>query len=183
MVNRPSVPEIITVNSEALQATVRNLLPSQNGFGSELQASNIITPVIDLTPSAEGTVLRQDLQKALTFGDTSTFAIANNTTTLTTVGGFWRVTGTISLNPTAGADANGSLIVTRNATDKALWSVNSALSGAQSQWTVSMDEIFFIAAGDTLKATCNAQAEWSGSYRQVASVTGELTAPQGFTAE
>ena len=61
MVNRPSVPEIITVNSEALQATVRNLLPSQNGFGSELQASNIITPVIDLTPSAEGTVLRQDL--------------------------------------------------------------------------------------------------------------------------
>ena len=68
MVNRPSVPEIITVNSEQLQATVRNLLPSQNGFGSELQATNIITPIIDLTPSAEGTVLRQDLQKALTFG-------------------------------------------------------------------------------------------------------------------
>ena len=38
MVNRPSVPEIITVNSEVLQETIRDLLPSQNGFGSELQA-------------------------------------------------------------------------------------------------------------------------------------------------
>ena len=51
-----SNPEIITVNSEALEATVRDLLPSQNGFGSELQASNIITPIIDLTPTAEGSI-------------------------------------------------------------------------------------------------------------------------------
>ena len=52
MVNIPSVPEIITVNSEALQTQIRDLLPSQNGFGSELQASNVITPIIDLTAAA-----------------------------------------------------------------------------------------------------------------------------------
>jgi len=54
MVNRPSQPEIITVNSEELQTQIRDLLPSQNGFGSELQASNVITPIIDLTAAAEG---------------------------------------------------------------------------------------------------------------------------------
>ena len=64
MVNRPSTPEIITVNSEALQEQIRDLLPSQNGFGSELQASNVITPIIDLTATAEGSSLGTDLQTA-----------------------------------------------------------------------------------------------------------------------
>lgn len=79
MVNRPSVPEIITVNSEELQSLIRDLLPSQNGFGSELQASNVITPIIDLTPAAEGSGLRSDLQTALAFGSQTAF-VANNST-------------------------------------------------------------------------------------------------------
>ena len=62
---RPSVPEIITVNSESLQTQIRDLLPSQNGFGSELQASNVITPIIDLTSAAEGTGLPQILQQSI----------------------------------------------------------------------------------------------------------------------
>ena len=61
MVNKPSVPEIITVNSEALQTQIRDLLPSQAGFGSELQATNVITPIIDLTSAAEGSGLPVDL--------------------------------------------------------------------------------------------------------------------------
>ena len=65
MVNIPSTPEIITVNSEALETQIRDLLPSQNGFGSELQASNVITPIIDLTAAAEGTGLRSDIQTCL----------------------------------------------------------------------------------------------------------------------
>ena len=63
-----SQPEIITVNSEILQTQIRDLLPSQNGFGSELQASNVITPIIDLTATAEGSSLGSDLQTALAFG-------------------------------------------------------------------------------------------------------------------
>ena len=50
--------QIIPIVSEALQATVRRLLPSQNGFGEDLQASNVIVPIVNLTPSAEGTELR-----------------------------------------------------------------------------------------------------------------------------
>jgi len=175
--------EIISVNSEAIQAQVRTLLPSQNGFGSEMMASNVIIPTISVQEAALGATLRQDLQKALTFGDTSVFALANSTATLTSTAGFYRVTGTISLNPSASADANGSILVTRSGADSSLWSMNSALTGAQSQWTVSMDEIFFILPGDVLKATCNSQAEWSGSYRQIADVTGTLTVPTGYVAE
>ena len=66
MAIRPSVPEIITVNSEALQTTIRDLLPSQNGFGSELQASNVITPIIDLTATAAAKRSTKKFKKATT---------------------------------------------------------------------------------------------------------------------
>jgi len=94
MVNRPSVPEIITVNSESLQTQIRDLLPSQNGFGSELQASNVITPVIDLTSAAEGSGLPLDLARALAFGSQTAFNIINTTTTIANSPGFYRVYGT-----------------------------------------------------------------------------------------
>jgi hypothetical protein len=89
VVNRPSVPEIITVNSEELQTLVRDLLPSQNGFGSELQASNVITPIIDLTPTAEGSTLRSDLQTALAFGSQTTFSVNNSSSTIANSPGFF----------------------------------------------------------------------------------------------
>ena len=75
MVNKPSVPEIITVNSETLQAQIRDLLPSQAGFGSELRASNVITPIIDLTATAEGSGLPQDFARALAFGSQTAFPL------------------------------------------------------------------------------------------------------------
>ena len=104
MVNRPSVPEIITVNSEELQTLVRDLLPSQNGFGSELQASNVITPIIDLTATAEGSTLRSDLQTALAFGNQTSFDARNGTTALANSPGFWRVTYTIVIKNASAAD-------------------------------------------------------------------------------
>ena len=73
MTIRPSTPEIITVNSEALETQIRDLLPSQNGFGSELQASNVITPIIDLTAAAEGSGLATDLARAIAFGSQTAF--------------------------------------------------------------------------------------------------------------
>ena len=89
MVNRPSVPEIITVNSEVLQTLIRDLLPSQNGFGSELQATNVIQPIIDLTASAEGSRLPVSMQQAFDFG-TTTATADGSTVTLINQTGFWR---------------------------------------------------------------------------------------------
>ena len=106
MVNVPSVPEIITVNSEALQTQIRDLLPSQNGFGSELQASNVITPIIDLTRSAEGSGLPTVLQNALSFGSNTNFIAQNATVNLATSPGFYRVVGTTSLDQVGSTIAN-----------------------------------------------------------------------------
>ena len=80
--------QIINITSEALQATIRRLLPSQQGFGEDLQASNVITPIIDLTPTAEGSVVRQDLQTALAFGSQTAFDVGGATTTLANSPGF-----------------------------------------------------------------------------------------------
>ena len=80
MTIRPSTPEIITVNSEALETQIRDLLPSQNGFGSELQASNVITPIIDLTAAAEGSGLPTDLARAIAFGSQTAFDVSNTST-------------------------------------------------------------------------------------------------------
>jgi len=79
--------EIREVVSEQLQATIRRLLPSQRGFTEDLQASNVITPIIDLTPTAEGSLLDTSLQQALAFGSQTAFNVINaNTTIINTAG-------------------------------------------------------------------------------------------------
>ena len=101
MAIRPSVPEVITVNSEELQTQIRDLLPSQNGFGSELQATNVITPIIDLTSTAEGSTLRNDLQTAIAFGSQTEFLANNSTAVVANTVGFFRVFGVASIRGTA----------------------------------------------------------------------------------
>ena len=96
--------QIIRITSEALQATVRRLLPSQQGFGEDLQASNVIQPIIDLTPSAEGSEVRADLQTALAFGSQTTFALNNGSSIFANSAGFWRLKGTATTkHPVSGA--------------------------------------------------------------------------------
>ena len=55
------------INSQELEDKIRQLLPSQGGAGAgfDLSASTQIIPIIDVTPSAEGSQLRVDLQSAL----------------------------------------------------------------------------------------------------------------------
>ncbi len=92
-----STPEIITVNSEALEAQVRDLLPSQNGFGSELQASNVIQPIIDLTAVAEGSGVGENLQTAIAFGSQTAFSAENTSDVVASSTGFYRIFGTALL--------------------------------------------------------------------------------------
>ena len=106
MAIRPSVPEIITVNSEALQEQIRDLLPSQSGFGSELQATNVITPIIDLTATAEGSGLPVSLQQAMSYGSQTSFSVNNTTTVVANSPGFYRIQGTLTTRTTGGGIQN-----------------------------------------------------------------------------
>jgi hypothetical protein len=88
--------QITRITSEALQATIRRLLPSQQGFGEDLEATNVITPIIDLTPSAEGSVLTDYLQQALAHSSQTSFNIQSaGTTNLVSTPGFYRVIGMV----------------------------------------------------------------------------------------
>ena len=112
MVNTPSVPEIITVNSETLQTQIRDLLPSQNGFGSELQASNVITPIIDLTAAAEGSGLPIDLARAMAFGSQTVISSLGSTVSIASSPGFYRIYGYAIAYSSAAAQSSICLLYT-----------------------------------------------------------------------
>ena len=173
MVNRPSVPEIITVNSEALQTTIRDLLPSQNGFGSELQASNVITPIIDLTTSAGGSTLPRDLQTALAFGSQTTFDVTNGSSTIANSPGFYRVVG----NPIVATDTTsntGQITITDGSTTTILVEFTG-----RSQF--AFDLTFWLSTGESLIIVSGgSNMNMFGSVRQVADSEGAAVNPSGF---
>jgi len=181
MVNRPSTPEIITVNSEALQTQIRDLLPSQNGFGSELQASNVITPIIDLTAAAEGSGLPVNLQQCLAFGSNTQFNVVNTTSTLTTSPGFYRVTGVSTIEQDSSTRLN-LLQISDGLATKSLWQhLVPGSASADSFSSVEFDVIMFLRAGDSLIASASATvARMDGSFRQIATGDGTLVNPNGF---
>ena len=59
-------------------------MPAQGGAGAgfDLSASTQIIPIIDLTESAEGSGLRQDLQSSFSLSSITEFSVNNTTTTL-----------------------------------------------------------------------------------------------------
>ena len=179
MVNKPSVPEIITVNSEALQTQIRDLLPSQAGFGSELQASNVITPIIDLTSAAEGSGLPVDLARALAFGSQTAIAVANTSTVLANSPGFYRLVAVSNLGSAASGTRSTILTMSDGATTKTIWSHDNQANNAAS--VLQIDYIFWLASGQSLSCTSNATAaRLNGSIRQVADSAGTLVNPSGY---
>jgi len=175
--------QIIPVVSEALQASIRKLLPSQNGFGEDLQAQNVIVPIIDLTASAEGSSIGVSLQQAINFGGSTPYSIHNGSLALASNAGFWRFTGTISINRGSAAQS-GSLSISDGVTTKIVYSQTLDIISSQ-PGTVSSayDLIFYLNAGESVTATADGNVYVTGSYRQVASSTGELVNPVGFTSE
>ena len=173
---------ISTVTSEALQLKLRQLLPSQQGFGTDLSASDTIIPIIDLTASAEGSDVREDLQKALAFGsNTFTALIGTSNTAIESGTGFFRVVGSVTCRQQA-ADAVGTLLINDGATSKTIFQVSLDGGSEGGQVVQSFDFIVFLRSGDTFGATTsNSNVQLSVSVRQVADSNGTLVQPVGFT--
>lgn len=172
------MPEIIRITSEALQATIRRLLPSQQGFGDDLQASNVITPIIDLTPTAEGSQLPYQLQTALAFGSQTAVNASNNTVTLASTPGFYRIYGAINITST-----NQFVHVTLSdgLSSKILLQAGG-VTGTDSYTVIDFN--VFLDTGDSITATSSgANAFFRGSSRQIADRYGNVVNPNGFTFE
>lgn len=175
--------QLINITSEALQATIRRLLPSQQGFGEDLQATNVVTPIIDLTPTAEGSQLPLALSQALSFADQGVFEARNSTVTVSTTPGFIRMTGTS--NAQLGNLSTNYIEITTGLSTKEIWS-HTALNSSNDvgQTTAVIDLIVFLDTGETLQVRSDTtNAIIRGSARQIADRYGNINNPVGFTFE
>lgn len=175
--------QIRQVVSESLQATVRRLLPSQQGFTEDLQASNVITPIIDLTASASGDSLPLNMQQAIAFGSQSAFDANNSSVVVANTTGFYRIFANASmLTAASGATRTNSFTMTDGFSVKTVWK-QSGYAGGGDSFSSVIDFVVFLPDGETISAVSNNVAAFlSGSTRQIADVNGNIVNPSGFVS-
>jgi hypothetical protein len=176
--------ETTRITSEALQSSIRALLPSQVGFGDDLHATNLITPIIDLTATAEGSILRSDLQSAIALGSITSYKVSNTTSTIINTTGFFRIFGNMSSESSTTSSRTGNISITDGISSKKIQDFDFLATNDQSTSFSFYDFIVFVRSGDSVTATTNnAKITLSGCTRQLATLTGALVNPVGFTAE
>ena len=168
------------INSQTLEDKIRELLPSQGGFGAgvDLTASTQIIPVVDLTESAEGSNVREDLQTSLSHNSiTSTFVASSATETLITNTGYFRIFGTATCNDASASYQLFKIFLSDGATDKNVFVSQIDKTATSSHLNDAFDFVVFLSAGDSLKASATAQALGNVTTRQIADITGTLVNP------
>lgn len=172
--------QITSITSESLQAQIRTLLPSQQGFGEDLQATNVITPIIDLTAAAQGTTTPESLQQAIAFGSQTAFRDSNSTTVLANTPGFYKIEGTSAISQAS--SAVNQISMTDGLSTKKVWAHEAA--AASGNHAVLIDLIVFLRAGDSVSSQSNnPNTVIAGSIRQIADVNGNLVNPVGYTPQ
>jgi hypothetical protein len=165
--------EEFTINSAAIETKINQLLPSQGGFqpGVDFSASTMVIPIVDLTETAEGSSLRQDLQTALSLTSATAFSINNANTNIVTTTGYFRITAHCRCTGAGSA----AVEITDGTTTKALIEIASAASFLT---VVPIDLIVFSEAGDSISINSSSTAmDVRGSVRQIADLAGNLVNP------
>lgn len=171
------------IKSDSLESKVRELLPSQGGLGAgfDLSASTQIIPIIDLTESAEGSNLRQDLQTSLGFDSTTSTNISATTTTFISNTGYFRIFGNFYIGSSNSPSTNStaSIDITDGLTSKTLFKVRQdSISNVARTQNIPFDFIVFVEAGHSVSGnTSDGQSEIQIASRQIASIDGTLTNP------
>lgn len=169
-----------TIKSQQIEDKINQLLPSQGGFepGVDFSASTMVIPIVDLTETAEGSSLRQDLQSAFSHNQATVFDVNNTTSTIVTTTGYFRIIGSITI-VTGGSTQEGSIILNDGTTDKIVYSSEAVAVGGSSlaMGIQAFDFIVKLDAGDSLKILADANVNVKGSTRQIADVNGNLTNP------
>lgn len=176
-------PQITSVTSEALQAQIRTLLPSQEGFGTDLMAQNVIVPVLDLTAAAAGTAVAPNLLNAISFDDATAFDSTGTTVVVANTAGFWRITGSWTIANDANPAVTSFFQMSDGLSTKNVWGCSvSNTSGFSSICGGEYDLIFWLQSGETLSAVSNSgRTALVGSARQIADVNGKYNNPSGFS--
>jgi len=172
--------EEFRINSSTIEDKINKLLPSQGGFGPgvDFSASTMVIPIVDLTESAEGSTLRQDLQRSLSHDSITPFSVINATTTIVNTTGYFRVFGSLTAN-TPAASKIAYFALNDGTTDKKIIEFNTFGGVTNEQiFYQTFDFTVFLEAGDSLIASNNSSGiGLLGSTRQIATITGELVNP------
>jgi len=169
-----------TIKSEVIESKINQLLPSQSGFGAgiDFSASTMVIPIIDLTETASGSSIREDLQTSLSLTSITSFNVANATSTLVNTTGYFRIFGTMSSTFSASAAKDGKFSLTDGTTTKIITQFIVDSSSGDNFFMLPFDFIVFLPAGVSLTATSNrAEMHLVGNTRQIADVTGNLVNP------
>jgi len=164
------------VKSDNLETKVRQLLPSQGGLGAgvDLSASTQIVPIVDLTESAEGANVRQDLQTAFSFDNVTAHSVTNTTTNIITNTGYYKVYGYASVKTSTSANVTVSFILNDGSSDKDFFATFSGATTDVISYVVPYDFTVFLGAGHILKASASSGCFALGASRQIATIDGEL---------
>ena len=164
------------INDQKLENKIRELLPSQGGKGAgfDLSASTQIVPIVDLTESAEGSNVRQDLQTAFSFDNATAFSVANTTTDVITNTGYYRVTGVANLQTSTTADTQVQIYLSDGVSDKTIKEFFTRATSSILRFKEQFDFTVFIDAGQVLKIKASNLNDTIGATRQIATIDGEL---------
>ena len=168
-----------TINSSAIESKINQLLPSQGGSGAgvDFSASTMVIPIVDLTESAEGSNVRQDIQSSFSLNNTSSFFVENTTATLINTTGFWLITGLL-INYSSSVAGNGSISITDGISSKALINLRGKTGTPAINLTYSFNYLVKLEAGDSITATSSSTlVTVEGIARQIATVDGNLINP------
>jgi hypothetical protein len=167
------------INSQELEDKIRQLLPSQGGAGAgfDLSASTQIIPVIDLTESAEGSNVRQDLQTALSFSTATSFAVTSASTTIINNTGWFRIIGGYSFLGGSSLTGFSGFALTDGSTTKNVFGFEGEAADT-TFGTNSYDFIVKLEAGESCVCISNnTNTNLNGSTRQIADLDGNLVNP------
>ena len=163
------------IKSQQIEDKINQLLPSQGGFqpGVDFSASTTVIPIVDLTETAEGSTLRQDLQVATDFASTRTEVVNASNTVIVNTPGFYSVDIQVT-----GQNAAAELNIFDGATSKII----KYYSFQSDPLNLIDNAVVFLRAGDSLRATSGgANVGINTITRQIADLQGNLVNPLGYS--
>ena len=170
-----------TIKSTQIEDKINQLLPSQGGAGAgvDFSASTMVIPVVDLTETAEGSSLRQDLQSSFSHKSATGFDVSNTTSTIIVTTGYWRVLGTITVRAGTSSTEQASFFINNGTTNKTITGLGvDATTVTSAIVSENFDFLIKLEAGDSfLVFSSSATALARGSVRQIADINGNLINP------
>ena len=167
-----------TIKSQQIEDKINQLLPSQGGFqpGVDFSASTMVIPIVDLTETAEGSSLRQDLQTASGINGTSVLLVNATNTVIINTTGYYSVRYVVtSGEDTLNKSANLNISDGTTTTEIVKWEV---ASGGRTVTMYFNDTIVvYLKAGEELRGTCDFATKLFVYARQIADINGNLINP------